>query len=320
MSAGAVPEPFNANAKTSGSRRSFTSFRRPSNVVPSSLSIPSFSLHPGHHDHNRSTSAVMSPKPSVQMGEKDRPLVVVNVSSNTGTPLSSSRSNSNSNGGGVSGGNGSGGTLSGSIRSLKSKFSIGSSFMTPRTTSGSLRSKFSFGGSFSSRKGNGAIVNSPTLNSPASGYGKEIIHEDGEVLNIGLTPLLSSSSGATTSPAVPLDSPDQKTKPQSNPNMSNLLSTPTPTYPSLGRGLPTSLMSSTSSSIAPQTPLTRCSTLPITTRSTLSTRDASPVPSLSSRAPSGRSLHRFFLSQLSETNERTVSYRAIGFETPPSQL
>ncbi len=292
MSAGAVPEPFNANAKSSfsGGRRSFTSFR-PSSVVPSSLSIPSLSLHPGHHNHNRSTSGVMSSRPSFQVGEKDRHVVVVNVSNNSGIPPSSSRSDSssNTNGGGISGGNGSGGGLSGSIRSLRSKFSIGSS---PRTASGSLRSKFSFGSSFPSRKGGGAIVNSPTPNSPSSGYGQEIIHEDHEVLNIGLTPLLSSSSSSScaTSPAVafvPMDSPAPKAKPQRNPNMSSLLATPTPTYPALGRGLPTSLAASTSSSLAPQTPLTKSPALPITTPSTHSMQDASPILSSSSREPSG---------------------------------
>src|SRR5260370_31565584 len=89
-------------------------------------------------------------------------------------------------------------------------------------------------------------------------YRQEIIHEDSEVLNIGLTPLLSSSSlspCATTSPAaasVPMDLPAPKAMPQSNPNFSTLPAMPTPMYPALGRGLLMSLMVSMSSSLAPQ--------------------------------------------------------------------
>ncbi|KAF8340412.1 uncharacterized protein EI90DRAFT_3150797 [Cantharellus anzutake] len=258
MSAGAVPEAV--ASKPSTGRRSFSSFRA-SSVVPSSISIPTFSLHSGHGNDNRSASGLMASRASIQMGEKDRLSVLVD-GSNVNTPPSSS--------------GGSGRALSGSIRSLKSKFSLGSSLMTPRTTSGSLRSKFSFGGPFSSKKGSSGHANSPAPNSPASGYGQEIIREESLVLNIGPPPSLSSSRSLDL-PTMIQDSPDPKAP--FNPNLSSILSTPTPTYSALGRGLPQSLMASTSSSVAPQTPFTKPSALPAATQSTLNIRNASPVPS-----------------------------------------
>ncbi|KAF9520892.1 hypothetical protein BS47DRAFT_413051 [Hydnum rufescens UP504] len=185
------PVPATVQSKAPGGRRSFSSFR---SSIPSSLSLPQLSLQ-----HRPSLSV----HPGRQSGSDDDGSFITGHSEFNLPSAQSSNASSN--------------TLPTNIRSLRSRFSFGSSspsLSNPKTSSGTLMSKFSLG---PSRSGKPKVTSYPGSNDAM---------EAGETSDMVLT-----IDALSLSP--------QHSDPSPEPTLSEGLSGPSSNlYPSLGRGLP----------------------------------------------------------------------------------